>query len=67
MDKDLIKKTAGIWKGMNETGIDYENRVRLGWKKRLKLDKKGQWQWILLIIILFILIFIWIYLGIKGA
>jgi len=34
LDKDIIKRTAGLWEGIKETGIEYENRVRKGWKKR---------------------------------
>ncbi len=33
--RDIIKETAGIWKDMKETGIEYENRIRKGWSKRL--------------------------------
>ncbi len=33
--RDIIKETAGIWKDMKETGIEYEKRIRKGWSKRL--------------------------------
>ena len=33
--KDIIGETAGIWKSMKETGVEYENRMRKGWSKRL--------------------------------
>ena len=36
--RDVIKETAGIWKDMKETGIEYENRIRKGWSKRLQRE-----------------------------
>ena len=35
---DSIRATAGIWKDMKETGIEYENRIRKGWSKRLQRE-----------------------------
>lgn len=32
--KDIIKETAGIWKGMKETGEEYQRRIRKEWKHR---------------------------------
>ena len=32
--KSLIRESAGLWNKTKETGVDYENRVRRGWKKR---------------------------------
>lgn len=34
MDKKIITDAAGLWSNMKETGIEYERRVRKGWKKR---------------------------------
>ena len=34
MDKDIIKETAGLWKYLKETGLEYERRLRKGWSKR---------------------------------
>lgn len=34
MDKDIIRKAAGLWSGLKETGLEYERRVRAGWRKR---------------------------------
>ena len=34
IDEDIIAKTAGLWKGMKETGVEYVRRMRAGWKKR---------------------------------
>ena len=34
--KDPIMAAAGAWKGMKETGIEYQNRIRSQWKKRQK-------------------------------
>jgi len=34
LDKDIIKQTAGLWEGLNETGQEYERRVRKDWAKR---------------------------------
>jgi len=33
---DIIKRTAGIWKDMKETGTEYQRRIRKGWSKRIK-------------------------------
>lgn len=33
-DKDIIGRTAGLWKKMKETGIEYERRLRSEWRKR---------------------------------
>ena len=33
-DKDPIMAAAGIWKGLKETGVQYQKRVRGEWKKR---------------------------------
>ena len=33
--RDIIKETAGIWKDIKDTGVEYENRIRKGWSKRL--------------------------------
>lgn len=35
MDKKIITDAAGLWSDLEETGIEYERRVRKGWKKRL--------------------------------
>lgn len=34
--ENSILAAAGLWKDMKETGIEYQNRVRSGWKRRLK-------------------------------
>ncbi|PIN75342.1 hypothetical protein COV18_04095 [Candidatus Woesearchaeota archaeon CG10_big_fil_rev_8_21_14_0_10_37_12] len=34
MSKDIITKTAGLWADLAETGVEYEQRMRKGWKKR---------------------------------
>lgn len=31
---NLIKETAGLWKGIDKTGMEYQKEVRKGWKKR---------------------------------
>lgn len=31
---DVIAQAAGIWPDMKESGVEYENRVRRGWRKR---------------------------------
>ncbi len=36
--RDIIKETAGIWKDMKETGVEYENRMRKGWSRRLERE-----------------------------
>ena len=36
VEDDIIKKTAGIWGDIGETGQEYQKRVRKGWSKRLK-------------------------------
>ena len=33
-DKDIIKRTAGLWKGMKETGVEYVRRLRKEWRTR---------------------------------
>ena len=32
--RDIITETAGIWKGMKETGEEYQRRMRKEWKHR---------------------------------
>lgn len=34
LDEDIIKKTAGLWSGMKETGVQYTRRLRKEWVKR---------------------------------
>ncbi|MBI4016748.1 MAG: AbrB/MazE/SpoVT family DNA-binding domain-containing protein [Candidatus Aenigmarchaeota archaeon] len=34
LDKNVVKAAAGLWTGMKETGVDYERRIRTGWRKR---------------------------------
>ena len=34
VSKNLIQETAGLWKGLEKTGIEYQKDVRKGWKKR---------------------------------
>ena len=34
--KDIIKEAAGTWSDLKETGVEYERRMRNGWKIRLK-------------------------------
>ncbi len=34
LDNDIIKQTAGLWSDINETGQEYERRVRKDWEKR---------------------------------
>ena len=36
MDKNIVKEAAGLWAGTKKTGIEYENRLRKEWVKRLK-------------------------------
>lgn len=36
VEDDIIKRTAGIWKDMRETGVEYQRRIRKGWSRRLK-------------------------------
>ena len=40
MDKDVIKAAAGLWTESKETGLEYENKIRKGWSKRLKREFK---------------------------
>jgi AbrB family looped-hinge helix DNA binding protein len=37
-DKATIRATAGLWKGMKETGVEYQRRLRKGWSKRLERE-----------------------------
>ncbi len=34
MKKGIIEKAAGLWKNLDETGVEYERRLRKKWKKR---------------------------------
>lgn len=34
MENSLIKETAGLWKELGKTGVEYQKEVRKGWKKR---------------------------------
>ncbi len=36
VEDDIIKKTAGIWKDMKETGAEYQRRIRKESEKRLR-------------------------------
>ncbi|HLC72845.1 MAG TPA: AbrB/MazE/SpoVT family DNA-binding domain-containing protein [Candidatus Nanoarchaeia archaeon] len=39
MNKDSIRLAAGLWSKTKESGVEYERRVRAGWKKRLKRER----------------------------
>jgi len=32
--QEVLNATAGLWKGMNETGLQYQRRMRKQWKNR---------------------------------
>ena len=34
MSNSLIQETAGLWKELEKTGLEYQKEVRKGWKKR---------------------------------
>lgn len=34
MDESAVKNAAGLWSGIKETGVEYEDKVRAQWKKR---------------------------------
>jgi len=34
LDKALLTSVAGLWSDTKETGVQYERRIRAGWKKR---------------------------------
>ncbi len=34
--EDPVMAAAGIWKDMKETGLEYQKRIRKGWRKRQK-------------------------------
>ncbi|MBI2669360.1 AbrB/MazE/SpoVT family DNA-binding domain-containing protein [Candidatus Woesearchaeota archaeon] len=34
MDKKVISDAAGLWSDLKETGLQYEKRLRKGWRKR---------------------------------
>jgi len=36
IDGDIIARTSGIWKDLNETGIEYQKRIRKGWSRIMK-------------------------------
>ena len=40
VSKDVINSAAGLWKAGNETGMDYEKRIRSGWKRRLARERR---------------------------
>lgn len=33
--KEIITATAGLWPSIKESSLDYERRIRKGWKKRV--------------------------------
>ena len=37
-DKNVITEAAGLWSEEKETGLEYERRIRTGWKNRLKRE-----------------------------
>lgn len=38
MNKDSVKIAAGLWSKTKESGVVYEKRMRMGWKKRLERE-----------------------------
>ena len=36
IDGDIITRTSGIWKDLNETGAEYQKRIRKSWSRRMK-------------------------------
>ena len=39
MNKDYIKRAAGLWSETKESGVEYEKKMRAGWKKRIKRER----------------------------
>lgn len=37
-DEDIVLASAGLWRGVKETGIKYETAVRRAWAKRLRRE-----------------------------
>ena len=35
MDRIIVKEASGLWTGIEETGIEYEIRLRKVWAKRM--------------------------------
>jgi len=40
MNKNIVHETAGLWTDIKKTGIEYENRLRKNWAKRVPKDFK---------------------------
>ena len=40
VDKDVLRAARGLWKGLKETGVEYERRVRASWSRRLRRELK---------------------------
>ena len=40
VDEDTVSAAAGLWKGLPESGVRYERRVRRGWTKRLRREMR---------------------------
>ncbi len=38
VDEDVVLAAAGLWRGVRETGVEYERRARIGWSKRLRRE-----------------------------
>ena len=38
LDKEVMKRAAGLWTETKETGVSYENRIRKTWTKRFKRE-----------------------------
>ena len=36
IDGHIITRTSGIWKDLNETGAEYQKRIRKSWSRRMK-------------------------------
>ncbi len=36
--RNSIEEAAGLWKGMKETGAEYERRLRKEWKRRISSE-----------------------------
>ena len=40
LDEDVVSASAGLWKKMKETGVEYERRVRRGWTRRQRRQER---------------------------
>ena len=45
MSKNLIQETAGLWKNLDKTRVEYQKDMRKGWKGKVFNRKRSNWAY----------------------